>query len=310
MNSNAVNMRVFEGVCLSQDMIENAIFEAHKPVENSELHPKLLALLNQQRPLQHTPEWFERRKSMLTASNVASFLGVNKYCSKKRFMQKVCDELAKPPNVKTQSPNRGFAACQWGTKHEPEAAVLYSLVTGHKCYPEDVGLINHPTKPFLGASPDRVLCDQPVLVEIKAPFKRQIQPTEIPPMYIPQVQTQLEVCDMTDCHFVQFLPATLCSPGILSILNVPRDNEWWRQNMQEISTFTEQMHTVFDNPNPNPAKKRKVVTTSSTQPTSTSTQPETTVSPGVYNVYIDERIQISKEFEDLLSKLIGVSKEL
>jgi putative phage-type endonuclease len=282
-------MRKFASVTLD----EETILRAHKAaaeVPEGALHPKLSAILEQERPLQHTPEWFDMRLHMLTASNVASYLGLNKYCSRKRFLKRIYEDLNKPPGSKVSTPSHGFAACLWGSKYEQEAAVLYQLLTGNQCYPHDVGLVVHPQHKFLGASPDRVLVDRPILVEIKAPFKRVIEPTEIPPMYIPQVQAQLQVCDMDECHFVQFKPATLCSPGIISVLVVSRDEEWWRKNINEISKFAGELEQMEPT---EPAHKR-----TKTTPPTTPTSPvpcvlSSTMSAGLYDIFIDERIQPS-----------------
>lgn len=306
-------MRDFQGVTLSEDAIRSAIAASKKPVDTATLHPRLQAILGQPRPLQHTPEWFEQRRHLLTASNVASFLGQNKYCSRKRFLQNVKEELESPGS---NDQRQRVPACVWGTQHEAEAAVLYSLVTGNRCYPEDIGLVVHPKHQMLGASPDRVLVDRPVLVEIKSPWRRKIEPEIIPSMYVAQVQAQMEVCDMDECHFVQFFPATLCAPGTISVLLVRRDPQWWKRYGEQLNKFTDALANTEMRTRKPAAKRRKVSPTStsttkstpapavkSTPAESTST-PDTdtiTVSPGVYNVYIDERIQPAKWLEQLVS---------
>lgn len=324
-------MESFEQIVLTSELVSLAIEDAAQPCSEDSLlqNTQLQKLLQSDRPLQHTPEWFLKRKSMLTASNAASFLGKNPYCSRKRYMKKVSDELLNPNN--TQENGHGFAACAWGTRHEPEAAVLYSFVTGNKCYPDDVGLVVHPKHPFIGASPDRVVADKPILIEIKAPFKRKIIPELIPPLYVPQVQVQLEVCDMDQCHFVQFVPASLCAPGVIAILLVERDRQWWDANIPVLEKFVdliEETKSAVDDDDEPPAKRPKqeeVVAVEEDPPvrfrlTPTQQQQETqeevvevkpvepvlkipaptTNSSGVYNVYVDSRIGVSKRFKELL----------
>ena len=316
-------MQQFANVSLAPETIEAAFAAANRPYDG-EPHPRLKAILQQERPMQHTPEWFARRRSLLTASNIASFLGMNRYCSKRMFLRRAWDELH---NAHAISPSRSMPACAWGSKHEAEAAALYSFVTGNKCWAADVGLVVHPEMHFLGASPDRVLCDRPVLIEIKAPFKRVIEPEVIPPVYVPQVQSQMEVCDMEECHFVQFTPATLCTPGILSVLLVRRDRAWWRKYEPLIETYEVELKRQADEDQEHPPvrrqRKRKRVendddTTAARPVSATETTPTTTTtnqtppppskpaedsmssSPGVYNIYVDQRIGVAAGFRDLL----------
>lgn len=239
------------------------------------------------------------RMHMLTASNVASYLGMNKYCSRKRFLKRLYEDLNKPVD-RAISPARGFKACEWGSKYEAEAAVLYQMATGNRCFNQDLGLVIHPEHRFLGASPDRVLVDRPILIEIKAPFKREIEPETMPLMYMPQVQAQMQVCGMDECHFVQFKPASLCAPGILSVLVVDRDDEWWRQNIARIAEFEQELAKMepATATTDEPAAK-KARTTPTTPPAATTTTimdaaiTTTTVSPGIYNIFIDKRLSPS-----------------
>ena len=285
-------------VLLTDEHIQQAMESSKLPVPLDDCNPQLQAILGLPRPLQHTPEWFQQRRTMLTASNVSSFLGLNPYCTRRRFLRTVQMELRKPPTC--ESPLARNPACLWGQRYETEAAVLYHLVTGNRYYPEDIGLVVHQTLGHLGASPDRALVDTPVLVEIKAPWKRVIEPEVIPPQYIPQVQAQMEVCDMDVCHFVQFKPATLCAPGILSVLVVKRDKEWWAKYEDELSTFAVELAKT-EVPEEKPSKRRKASSPStSTSNPSTSTTTAigemTTIDAGNYRIFLDKQITPSSEF--------------
>lgn len=285
-------------------LLESDIRAALTPAESDTraateqpLYPQLHAILKQDRPLQHTPEWFAMRRQMLTASNVASYIGQNKYCSKKRFLKRMSDDLNSPPPQ--PSANTGFDACLWGTQHEAEAAALYELFTGNRCYPCDLGLVKHPQYPFVGASPDRVLVDRPVLVEIKAPFRRVIVPDQVPDLYVPQVQTQMEVCDMDECHFVQFKPASLCTPGVFSVKLVRRDRDWWRDNITTIAQFAADFDRLCHASEQQQSTRRPVKRAKlnhqqpADTPATTDTNNITSMSPGVYDVYIDSNIFVT-----------------
>ena len=54
---------------------------------------------------------------------------------------------------------------------------------------------------YLGASPDGIT-DDGIALEIKCPFKRKIT-NDVPKNYWPQMQLQLEVLDLPECHFVE-----------------------------------------------------------------------------------------------------------
>lgn len=334
-HNNNNNMQVIERVVLSEEAIREAFDNSQRPVaavsdaapQPISMSTQLEAILHQERPLQHTPEWFQMRMQMLTASNVAAWLGQSRYSSRKRMMNQLYKDLLKWYDYGTVQPRKAALPCQWGTKHEAEAAVLYQLVTGNRCFPDDLGLVIHHKLAFLGASPDRALVDRPVLVEIKAPWKRQIIPEELPSEYVAQVQTQLEVCDMEECHFVQFRPASLCEPGTLSVLLVKRDREWWKKHEAEIHKFPAEMALLKarvekeraatlglrqgGDEEERPAKRQRIeaqqqqqdktvaddvtLSPSSTKPSKPAAVELTTCSPGVYNVYIDKRIKPSAQ---------------
>lgn len=91
----------------------------------------------------------------------------------------------------------------WGTKFEPIAKRIYERDT--KCSIRDVSCVQHPTIPYLGASPDGViLCPDDrerhhCLVEFKCPISRKIT-GEIPKAYVHQMQLQMECTGVDECE--------------------------------------------------------------------------------------------------------------
>lgn len=241
---------------------------------------------------QHSGGWYHARAHMLTASNAASVIGANPYCSRKQLLKKATT-TTKPMS------RRGQIACEWGSSHEADAALLYSVVTGNKLVQEDIGLVIHRDYPLLGASPDRVLAHAPVLVEIKAPFRRRIDPHHVPAHYLPQVQMQMEVCDMEACHFVEFKPASLCDKGTIAITLILRDREWWQAHLPAFLKYTSELPTpTLPTPTPNNTP------TAASMPPPTATMPaddkaSIAVTPpshdpcsGRYDVWVDDRIPL------------------
>jgi putative phage-type endonuclease len=198
-----------------------------------EMHPDVEALLKRPRIHTGTPEWYERRTLLVTASDGPAILGNDPY--------RTADEVLLRKRVHQAGETTRNIACQWGIDHEQEAAEVYTRRTGHALITEDIGLLLHPQCPWLGATPDRVLRDEPIIVEIKSPFRRQIVPGVIPKHYYDQVQIQLEVCNMNTCEFVQYVPETMWSDEICDITVIHRDEAWRRVNMPLLQAFYDRL---------------------------------------------------------------------
>jgi putative phage-type endonuclease len=142
-------------------------------------------------PVQRSPEWYEMRNSMLSASDWGTILGMNKYGGNKNqvLLKKCCDDIPFFTN----------AAMQWGIKYEAVAIQIYEK--RNQTTVIEFGCIRHPVHHFLGASPDGITADG-VMVEIKCPSSRVIDGI-IPDGYYCQVQGQLEVCELDRCDFLE-----------------------------------------------------------------------------------------------------------
>lgn len=175
---------------------------------------KVQALMKIPQYKQRSPEWFQQRHGMLTASSAAKGLlideddmersekgvvsllqnaKIGQSCypyggGKKALLISKCD----PEHSFT-----GSDATRWGTRYEPVATLIYEKKNNTNVI--EFGLLPHPTLEWLGASPDGITPDG-IMLEIKCPYNREI--TGIPPIYYwIQVQLQLEVCDLEYCDF-------------------------------------------------------------------------------------------------------------
>jgi putative phage-type endonuclease len=166
---------------------------------------------------QRSQEWLELRENMITASDVASALGENRYESTDSFVKKKV--------LKTKW--AGNAATAHGTLLEPLVRELYDQKYNRKSH--EIGLVQHPEYPWLGASPDGITEDG-ILIEIKCPLTRKIEP-KIPQHYYPQVQLQLEITDLEECDFIQYRPASECKPEEFVVVRVQRDRSWFERNL-------------------------------------------------------------------------------
>lgn len=145
------------------------------------LHPRTVALLSRPQWTQRTAEWYEIRKELLTASDAAAALDVKPYPS---YRGSAKAELLK--RKLTNAPLQNMFVVH-GQKYEDAARDWAAAALGETII--DVGLVRHPTLPWLGASPDGVTTSGK-LVEIKAPLKRNIVPGEIPHHYWPQGENE------------------------------------------------------------------------------------------------------------------------
>ena len=158
-------------------------------------------------PEQRTPEWYQFRWNLITASNAwkafESQSAINQLIYEKCQPLKdfnnetVEEELVKMVNVNTP--------LHWGQKYEPLSVLLYER--NYKTEVEDFGCIKHPNYTFLGASPDGINVDVSSerygrMLEIKNVVSREIN--GIPKKeYWTQMQLQMEVCDLDECDFLE-----------------------------------------------------------------------------------------------------------
>ena len=148
---------------------------------------------------QRTEEWFEARKTRLTASDLCDAIkGGN-----------VAIRLAKKKaNILVDNINyNAIPALKWGTMFEPMATRCYSQkmrnITIH-----DFGLICDVNNSHFGASPDGIN-DLGIMLEIKCPYSRKIVDGVIPEKYKMQIQGQLAVCKLKECDYIECIFKTM-----------------------------------------------------------------------------------------------------
>lgn len=181
---------------------------AEIPPEFRTTHETFNYLKNCPQHAQKSREWYVERQNMLTASDVGTATHANHNSSEEELIVK--KSQLEPPfetNVFTFH----------GIKYEFVSTQIYEQLMN--CHVEEFGLIKHKTIPFLGASPDGIVCATrhdgsfcPLygrMLEIKNPPKREIKTKgeligEIcPEYYWVQVQIQLETCELDECDFWQ-----------------------------------------------------------------------------------------------------------
>lgn len=197
------------------------------------MHPKVAELLERPQWVQRTPEWYERRKTLMTASDAAGALGIP------AFGPAANPEMVRANLIKQKchSTFRGNMFTQHGCDHEDAVRDRLAEIWSDEAL--EFGLLVHPQLPWLGASPDGIFATSGYMIEIKCPYKRQIVPGHIPHHYYPQVQVQMEVCDLPGTLFVQWMPAHLTDDGheIFDVVCIERDRHWFAQNKDTLHDF-------------------------------------------------------------------------
>ena len=181
-------------------------------------------VLNTKQIVQRTEEWYNVRKNLLTASDAASALGINPYCSRNMLMKR---------KLSGDKPSGNTAATMHGNKYEDEARILFGNL--YDLDTQEVGLFIHDEHKWLGGSPDGVASDGSLL-EIKCPLKREIK-HEIPVYYYPQVQICMEILNIEKCYFIQYKPMGITNQGQMDILEVPRSKEWFQNAFPKLLDF-------------------------------------------------------------------------
>ena len=182
---------------VEETLIENKVKQIQLNNESLlERKNKLEKLKKLELPEQRSKEWYEMRKTKLTASSLASAIG---HCHFKSRDELILDKIIEKPF----EPN---PITEWGVKYEDVAIMFYEEICNVNVL--EFGMIPHPNFEAFGASPDGI-CDETGsenhiarMVEIKCPPKRKFTKT-VPPHYLMQVQGQLEVCDLDECDFFQ-----------------------------------------------------------------------------------------------------------
>jgi putative phage-type endonuclease len=185
---------------------------------------------------QRTEDWFAARLGKVTASRVADVIAKTKTgysASRENYMAQLVVERL----TNTQAESFTNAAMQWGTDQEPFARAAYEVASNVMV--EETGLVDHPTIPMAGASPDGLIGEDG-LVEIKCPNTATHIDTLltqiVPAKYITQMQFQMACTGRQWCDFVSFDPR-MPTKAQLFVKRVMRDEAFIKEIETEIKKF-------------------------------------------------------------------------
>jgi putative phage-type endonuclease len=188
---------------------------------------------------QRTPEWYEARLGIATASRFGDIMALTRSgysASRKNYAA----ELVVQRLTQVIPEHYENAAMAWGTDNEPVARLHYELATGNAV--EETGLWKL-TDIDAGASPDGFVNHDGTL-EIKCPntatHLETLRTGKLPRQYLAQVQGQMWVTDRKWCDFVSFDPR-LPDNAQMIIIRVDRDQAYIDRLEAELKDFLQEV---------------------------------------------------------------------
>lgn len=176
------------------DATRNSVYKKHIDEKLNIIREK-----DKTQPPQRTPEWFEKRHNLLSASTFWKSMDSER--NKNAIIYEKCCPI-NPDKFKHVNIN---SSLHWGQKYEPVSQMYYEYM--YDAQVEEFGCIPHTNYSFLGASPDGINVKEDSqrygrMLEIKNIVNRDI--TGIPKKeYWVQTQLQMECCDLDECDFLE-----------------------------------------------------------------------------------------------------------
>ena len=185
---------------------------------------------------QGTDEWFAQRLGKATASRIVDIIAKTKSgYSTSRENYKV--ELALERITGSRAESYTNAAMDWGTEQEPNARAEYSAIKGVEVV--EVGMVEHPSIPMSGASPDG-LVGEDGLLEIKCPNSsthiRTLRNRTPDGNYITQMMWQMACTGRKWCDFVSYDPRMPVGLTFF-VTRIKRDEKVIKELEKEVSAF-------------------------------------------------------------------------
>lgn len=208
---------------------------------------------------QRTPEWFEARCGLITASRMHDVMaftagegvwksgprkGQQKVATPLKAREDYANQLAAERITGKSREQIKARSLQWGIDVEPAAVAAYEARTGVITAPG--GFHIHRVHSFIGASPD-FLVGTSGGGEIKCPESQDVhlatRRNGLPPEHVEQIQGGLWVTGREWWDFVSFHP-NFPQPICLFVLRVERDEEYIARLAEACLSLNEQVEQI------------------------------------------------------------------
>ena len=173
--------------------------------ERKVIKDKIERLHSHPQHAQRTPEWYDFRNNLITASNAYKIFETN--ATRNQLIYEKCSayESSHKEASSSSSSINIESSLHWGQKYEPVSVLIYEKMAKTKI--EEFGCIKHAVYSFLGASPDGIITNPSSskygrMLEIKNIVNREIDGIPKKEYWI-QMQLQMEVCDLDTCDFLE-----------------------------------------------------------------------------------------------------------
>lgn len=153
---------------------------------------------------QGSPEWFEARLGLITASNFDKLITSTgkRSTQSKSYMHKLLAEWLTGTSI-SQEANEWM---QRGNELEAEARSFYELMTGFDV--KQVGLVYADEDKTVSCSPDGLMSDRGLEIKCPAPHTHvsYLLSGKLPSKYVAQVQGSMYVTGLNKWDFLSFHP--------------------------------------------------------------------------------------------------------
>ena len=189
---------------------------------------------------QNSPEWFDCRRGVVTASNFAAVLAKGEGKTRATYMRKLAGEIITGEVM----PSYSNAAMDRGHMMEQEAIDKFAFIHGYQ--PLEVGFMRRGR---VGASPDRVVNweEDAIHALIEAKSKEPhiliecLERGKLPPEHVAQTQGQLWVSGVDVCHFIAYWPGMP-----LFHVEVKEDLSYHDRLANECGAFVEELDAMVE----------------------------------------------------------------
>lgn len=183
---------------------------------------------------QGSPEWFEARRGIPTASEFASVRAKGEGKTRLSYMRRLAGEII----TGQVSESYSNPDMERGKAMEAEARAEYEFITGRT-----VKLCGFARNGRAGASPDGLIDGGIVEFKTKAPHLliECIERGTLPPEHIAQVQGGMMITETATADFVAFWPGLP-----LFVVTVPRDDDYVAALADEIAKFNADLDAMVE----------------------------------------------------------------
>lgn len=186
---------------------------------------------------QNSPEWFQARCGMVTASEFKSVMAKGQGKTRKRYMnQLLAERISGRPFTNGYQSN----SMDYGSEIEDEARANYELK--NMVDVDRVGFVVSRFSENIGASPDGLIANDGGC-ELKCPESHThieyLLSRKVPSQYVAQIQGNMWVCERDWWDFVSYDKRVVGRE--LFVVRVYRDDEYIKNMQSELLAFVNEL---------------------------------------------------------------------